>query len=416
MLNKKAYKVLAVFNIIFTLCFISISHATILVVKEGRNAILKKAPYGNAETYTERLSEGTKVRKIGEAPRYYSIKLEDGRFAWSYKGNFEVADAKEQPQLEANKANLLARSDVFKIIVIDVEVGDATLIFCPEEDGKRDVLLIDTGEDDGDRIKDILLNHGLNLSNKPITCFYATHYDKDHIGDSPELIPLASRVYDHGNNNIKWYYRKAVQKPEVDRRLMSLAYNETFSGGVTVECVAVNRATDFNKNIKPSKKKENPNSIALIISYDDFDYFTGGDLTFVSEKSLAEGIRNCDVYHVNHHGSRATSSDEGFVIKLDPEVSVVSNGTKYGHPTSDVAKRLINKVGSKFYQTNFNDDSKAHKPDFKYIADDTYYEDEELEDLEGATGNITIVVDSESDKYYVVMKGLPLNEAVFNIE
>jgi beta-lactamase superfamily II metal-dependent hydrolase len=114
---------------------------------------------------------------------------------------------------------------------------------------------------------------------------------------------------------------------------MTLDYQEDFSGGVSVECVAVNNATDFHPTRSPSVSKDNPNSIAFIITFDGFDYFTDGDLTKSPENSLATGIKNCDVYHVDHHGSRATSSVLAFVQKLDPEVSIASNGTRYGHPT-----------------------------------------------------------------------------------
>lgn len=54
---------------------------------------------------------------------------------------------------QTTKESLLARQDVLKIIVIDVEVGDATLIICPVVNGRQDIILIDTGENDSDRIK-----------------------------------------------------------------------------------------------------------------------------------------------------------------------------------------------------------------------------------------------------------------------
>ncbi len=77
--------------------------------------------------------------------------------------------------------------------------------------------------------------------------------------------------------------------------------------------------------------------------------------------------------------------------------------------------RLLN-LGSKFYQTNVNPDNRAHRPNKKFVADDTFHEDSELENLEGARGTITIVVDQKADKYYVIMPGLPLNEGTFDIE
>lgn len=391
----------------------------VLEVKPGRNAIVKVAPTGTAEQLPNRLPEGTRVDKIGEAPRYYSIRTADGTVGWSYKGNFTVVVGATPVNATApvTPESLLARSDVLKIIVVDVEVGDATIIICPEEGGEQDVILIDTGENDADRIRTELIANGLSLSGTPFDRFIVSHYDHDHMGAALDLIPLSEIIYDHGDNNIKSAYRTAVTAPGVDRRLMTLNYQEDFTGGISIECVAVNQATDFEPDETASTSSDNPNSIALLLSFDGFDYFTGGDLTKKPERSLATGgIRNCDVYHVNHHRSRATSSVLEFVEQLDPEVSVVSNGTRYGHPTDDVAQRLIG-VGSRFYQTNNNEhDDRAHDPDPKFVADDSNHDDSEEENAEGALGTIKIVVDPDADKYYVIMPGLPLAGATFDIE
>jgi beta-lactamase superfamily II metal-dependent hydrolase len=409
-----------IFFIAIIILFITYtSNAQILEVIKDKNAIVKMAPNGDSEQFPDRLPGGTRVEKVGESSRYYSIRLSDGKVGWSYKGNFIVVEETNhitQTSAAISKESLLARTDVLKIINIDVEVGDATLIICPAENGERDVILIDTGENDSDRINKELINNGFVLSSQPISRFYITHYDTDHCGDAVNIIPLAKIIYDHGNNNIKSDYKKAVSKPGVDRRLMKLDYQETFSGGVNVECVAVNQGTDFDPDVQPSKDNDNQNSIGLIISYDNFDFFIAGDLEENSEKFLAKGIKNCDVYHVSHHGSSTTSSALEFVTKLDPEVSIASNGTKYGHPSKSTALRLINDVGSKFYQTNVNPDVRAYQPDLKYTADDTYFKDKKLEEQEGSKGDIIIEVDPLVEKYYVIMEGLSLDEATFQIE
>lgn len=403
---------------------VSLAVPQILEVKAGKNAIVKVAPTGDAEQFSDRLSTGTRVQRMGESGVYYDILLADGRRGWSYKGNFTVVSETESlPAVTPptpSPQSLLARPDVLKIIVIDVEVGDATLIICPQEGGKRDIILIDAGENDDGRIREELINNGIPLSGTPIRRFIITHYDYDHFGGAPPLVPLAEVVYDHGDNNRKSTspmdrYLDAVNAPGTDRRRMTLNYQETFSGGVSVECVAVNKATDFDPNTQAEQGDDNPNSIALVVSYNGFDYFTAGDLTLEPEQSLAGGIKNCDVYHVDHHGSKVTSSHLSFVTKLDPEVSIASNGTRHGHPTKDVAKRLLD-LGSKFYQTNMNPDSRAHQPDAKFVADDSYHEDDEVENEDGALGTIRIVVEPTSRKYFVLMPGLPLNEATFSIE
>jgi beta-lactamase superfamily II metal-dependent hydrolase len=411
------------FSLLFVLVFSANSFAQVLQVKPDKIAIIKSEPSGSGSE-VKRLLAGTKVKQLGEVGLYYSIQMSDCSTGYSYKGNYSASSSAwtscSGAATMVTGESLLSRTDVLQIIVLDVEVGDATLIICPSENGTRDILLIDTGENDADRIKLELTKRGFQLGNKPITRFYVTHYDYDHVGASPDIVPLSQVIYDHGNNNIKDYYMQAVSPSSVDRRRMTLDYNEVFSGGVTVECVAVNQATDFNTDRTPDTEGDNPNSIALIVSYEGFDYFTAGDLTgdraIAPERSLAAAIRNCDAYHVDHHGSKATSSYQDFIVKLDPEVSIASNGTKHGHPTKDVADRLI-ALGSGFYQTNINPfDPRANNPDAKFVADDSYNEDGDREESDGAIGNIQIVVAPMMGKYYIIMNGLPLSEATFTIE
>ncbi|GEM_PF-4295983 len=398
----------------FLFAFFLITGQTILaqtlIVKDGKRAIIKKQPTGDGEIIT-RIPEGTEVLKLNDLDRYYFVQLKDGRTGYSYKGNYLVSDGNASDFPDNNldpKERLMIRDDVLKIIVIDVEVGDATLIICPEENGKKDVILIDTGENDADRIKEELIANGFVLANTPITRFYVSHYDHDHMGDAKEITPLAKTTYDLGGS-MNYYEDGTVI---LDRRTMTLNYEESFSGGVTVECIATNNATDFDPTRTPHRDK-NTNSMALIISYNDFEYFTAGDLTLSPERSLATGVRNCDVYHANHHGSSTTSSQIDFVTRLDPEVTIASNGHKYGHPRDVVAQRLID-LGSVFCQTNINLHDKAHHPQDKYLGDNTYNSKKKDEDAEGATGSIRVIVDD--DKYYLIMPRLPLSEGTFSIE
>ncbi len=399
------------------LCFFTLfTSGQVLEVKQGRTAIVKDGPSGNAPQIAN-LPAGTQVPMLGKAPRYYSVQLPYGRAGWSFKGNFlEVTGAPPVTNLIVTPEMLLARTDVLKIIVVDVEVGDSTLIICPEENGERDVILIDAGEsNDGDRIRQELVKQGFSLTGRPITRFFATHYDDDHIGPIAQIAPLCQVVYDHGPNKEKGYYRQAMVDTHADRRTIALSYQETFSGDVNIDCVAVNRRVDGGPTIS-SSSEDNDNSIALQIAFRGFDYFTAGDLTLSVEEALVGVARNCDVYHANHHGSRTTSSGTNFVKAIDPEVSVASNGTRHGHPSADVANRLISLVGSRFYQTNVNPDSRANHPDRKFVADDTFHSDSDDENSEGAIGNITIVIDPLTSRYYIIMPGLPLAEATFPIE
>lgn len=100
---------------------------------------------------------------------------------------------------------------------------------------------------------------------------------------------------------------------------------------------------------------ENDLSLCLKISWNDFEYFIGGDLSGQDnvspfgykyhdiESGVADAIGNVEVYRVSHHGSDH-SSNEKFVNTLDPEVSIDSSGTgnRFGHPRQTVIDRLLN--------------------------------------------------------------------------
>jgi len=119
--------------------------AQLLQVKTNRNAIVKEYPTGESAQKTS-LPPGTVVLKVAEVPLYYSIQLTDGQVGWSYKGNFRILS--NAPPAPVAKETLMARSDVLQIAVIDVDVGDATLILRPQEGTRRDLIFIDTGESD----------------------------------------------------------------------------------------------------------------------------------------------------------------------------------------------------------------------------------------------------------------------------
>ena len=107
------------------------------------------------------------------------------------------------------------------------------------------------------------------------------------------------------------------------------------------------------------KYNENPLSLALKISYGDFDYFTGGDMTglqgfglpnwFDVETPVAKVVGEVEVMTLNHHGNRDATNDF-FVKTLAPKV-VVQQSWCSDHPGMEVFHRLAAKSA--------NDDSKA---------------------------------------------------------
>jgi beta-lactamase superfamily II metal-dependent hydrolase len=99
------------------------------------------------------------------------------------------------------------------------------------------------------------------------------------------------------------------------------------------------------------KFNENPLSVVLMLSYGNFDYVTGGDLTGVNapdqpawfnmESKIAPGLGEVDAITLNHHGNRdATNSDWLRILK--PRVIVQQTWTS-DHPGGDVVARMTSR-------------------------------------------------------------------------
>lgn len=94
---------------------------------------------------------------------------------------------------------------------------------------------------------------------------------------------------------------------------------------------------------------ENPLSIALKISYGNFDYFTGGDIpgfvgpdirSTVDVESAIDGVvGEVDALSLNHHGNRDAGNPD-FLAALHPRV-VVQQGWASDQPGQELVHRLV---------------------------------------------------------------------------
>jgi len=124
------------------------------------------------------------------------------------------------------------------------------------------------------------------------------------------------------------------------------AYGVMMQDGRTVQ------GDHHNEKLPPS---ENDYCIGMIARYGDFTFSTFGDLDGEYAKSdynyyyndvettVLKRIGETDVYNVNHHGS-SHSSNQAFLAKLNPTVSVISCGLNnlYQHPAQETLNRLQN--------------------------------------------------------------------------
>jgi len=237
--------------------------------------------------------------------------------------------------------------------------GDATLIVSPT--GLR--VLIDAGNTGFGvgTVRPYLAGLGIGA----LDLVVASHYHADHIGGLDEVInglgaAFIGDVYDRGTGaplpTTGTYTDYAAAAAAAGRFTIGLGQVLDLGGGVTLTCLAVDGEVLDYGPVPDADSSENDLSIAFLLSYNRFQYFTGGDCGGESsayadlETPLAPLVGDVDAFKINHHGS-AYSTNQLFVDTLQAEAGFISVGSNsYGHPVQSVLDRLA-AAGCWIYQT-----------------------------------------------------------------
>ncbi len=176
-----------------------------------------------------------------------------------------------------------------------------------------------------------------------------SHADEDHAGGLIDVIDSlqVSTVYDSGYPHTTATYSDLLDTIESS----DARYIETRTG----ERIGLDLDVGM-EFLYPDELGEgtNENSLALRLSYGEFDAQFTGDLGSYQETELLASDRLAPVtlLEIGHHGS-AESSSLSFLQALSPEIGVVQVGAdnSYGHPTEEALSR-VREVGAEIYRTD----------------------------------------------------------------
>ena len=239
-----------------------------------------------------------------------------------------------------------------KMHVIDVGQGDSILIQC----GERNVL-IDCGENGmGNTVLDYLHRAGVSH----LDWIIGTHPHSDHIGGMDTVIKSKDITVDH------------VMMPQTPSSLTptTMTYTEVLAA-IRKKKLKITRpvpGSEYDLDgvtmlvLSPDKSAKyeelNDYSIVLKFTYKDVSIITGGDASKLVERQIisCDYDLTTDIYTVSHHGGRDGNS-EAFLNEINPRYAAISVGedNKYGHPKSEILKRL-NRMNCEIYRTDLDGD------------------------------------------------------------
>jgi competence protein ComEC len=223
---------------------------------------------------------------------------------------------------------------------LNVGQGNSVLVVGPT----NETMLVDTGhwEDDGEHVIAALERLGIDRVDYLVT----SHADADHIGGHAAVIDHfetqgdgVGAIYDPGiaaSSRTYEAYLNAVERHEIPLyRTLDGDSIPLASANVDVLAPPEGYLADDDRN---------ENSLVLRVRFGDISFVLPGDAGKAGEEYLLDehGSRlSGTVLQAGHHGS-ASSTDQEFLDRVDPQVAVISSAydSPYGHPHEEVLDRL----------------------------------------------------------------------------
>lgn len=258
----------------------------------------------------------------------------------------------------------------FEIDMLDVGQGDGIYISTSESYN----LFIDGGSTSESQLgKYIILPFLKSKGVRKIDYWFISHADKDHIS-------AVENVLDSGYRVENFVIAQSALRDESMRGLVDSieAYgchiilmnkgDVIDFGDSRISCIYPVADEDSDGDFNENSADRNDICLSFIYQDRDFKGIFCGDISGSVESGILrecdeELLGSVDLYKVNHHGSRYSSTSEWLGL-LKPEASIISCGAKnmYGHPSDEAIERL-EEVGSKIYITRDSGEISIRKKD-----------------------------------------------------
>lgn len=239
----------------------------------------------------------------------------------------------------------LPGTEALTVSFLDVGQADATLL-----DSEDATILVDAGHWQRDDVTDHLEDAGVDA----LDVLVLTHWHADHIGQVPEVLDAVavdevwvqpvegydSATYEDARAAIEASDANVAEPRKGDREVVEDLVVDVVGPGEDADTDDVH---DANVSVRVSTADQEA-SVLLT-----------GDAEAPAEARYVEAVPElleADLYQVGHHGSD-TSTTEGLLQAVDPEVAVYSagEGNTYGHPHESVLDRLED-AGVEVYGTD----------------------------------------------------------------
>ena len=241
---------------------------------------------------------------------------------------------------------LLVRGSVGnEIDFLDVGQGDG--IYISSQDGSN--VFIDGGSSSVKKVGEYRILPFLKSKRvSHIDYWFVSHTDDDHMNGLLEVMDSGYKI-----NHL--VISKYMIRDEAYDTLFSCAEQHKIpilemrkgdavaSKDFRIECIYPNREIFEDKNDM---------SLALKLSLGTCTGIFAGDISSEAEQILVQEhlIDPVDIYKVNHHGSKNSSSEE-FMNLIQPRISIIScaKRNRYGHPADEAIERMEKQGSTIFY-------------------------------------------------------------------